>query len=151
MTGRDERRPSSRSLRDRVPLRLRKAVPWHRQGSTWREAKPAVIAQALKRATALPSGNWYAVAASREISGRKPFGANVAGTEVVVWRDQSGRLRAGPRQLLIWALRSGTAPWCAGLWCATGTGSRWRAGRSPAGSPTPYMTTVCWSGYVWTR
>ncbi|MCT6782283.1 MULTISPECIES: DUF5914 domain-containing protein [Streptomyces] len=96
MTGRDERRTRSRSLSDRVPLRLRKAVPWHRQGATWRDAKPAVIAQALKRASALPSGNWYVVAGSREISGRKPFGISVAGTEVVVWRDQKGRLQAGP-------------------------------------------------------
>ncbi|MFG3042258.1 DUF5914 domain-containing protein [Streptomyces sp. NPDC048330] len=96
MTGReDEHHPRRLSLGDRVPLRWRKSVPWHRQGSTWRDAKPAVIAQALNRATALHSGNWYAVAASREIPSAKPFGINVSGTEVVVWRDQTGRLKAG--------------------------------------------------------
>ncbi|MFD8445616.1 DUF5914 domain-containing protein [Streptomyces globisporus] len=101
MTGPDDGGGSSRperrrSLRDRVPLRLRKPVAWHRQGPTWREAKLATIAAALKRAKALPSGNWYVIGASREIGGRTPFGRSVAGTDVVVWRDTKGRLKAGP-------------------------------------------------------
>lgn len=86
-----------RGLRERIPLRLRQPVPWHRQGATWREAKPALIAQALKRASARPSGNWYVLGASSEIgSGEQPFGRSVEGVEVVAWRDEAGKLRAGP-------------------------------------------------------
>lgn len=85
-----------RGLRDRVPLRLRKPVPWHRQGATWREARPAVIAQALKWANARPSGNWYVVGASASVKDGAPLGRTVAGHEVVVWRNGAGRLVAGP-------------------------------------------------------
>ncbi|RSM88068.1 2Fe-2S ferredoxin, partial [Streptomyces sp. WAC 01420] len=39
--------------RRRLPLSLRRrAVPWDRQRPTWREARPAVIAAALKRTQA---------------------------------------------------------------------------------------------------
>lgn len=56
--------------RRRLPLSLRhRAVPWERQRPTWREARPTVIAGALKRAQARPSGNWYVVGASRALRG----------------------------------------------------------------------------------
>ncbi|MGK5532789.1 DUF5914 domain-containing protein [Streptomyces sp. URMC 129] len=81
----------------RYPLRLRRRpVAWEDQRPTWRDAAPAVIAAALKRATARPSGNWYVLAASREIGRDRPFGRTVADTEVVAWRDGAGRLLAGP-------------------------------------------------------
>ncbi|MDJ0462640.1 DUF5914 domain-containing protein [Streptomyces sp. H27-C3] len=80
----------------RFPLRLRRPVPWASQRPTWRDAKPALISDALKRACARPSGNWYVLGASRDIGRRKqPFGRNVGGTEVIAWRDASGRLTAG--------------------------------------------------------
>ncbi|MFI1510821.1 DUF5914 domain-containing protein [Streptomyces sp. NPDC020597] len=87
-----------RSLRrGRFPLSLRRRpVAWERQRPTWREARPAVIAQALKRAQARPSGNWYVVGASRDVGDDRPLARTVAGREVVVWRDASGRLVAGP-------------------------------------------------------
>ncbi len=51
--------------RPEIPLRLRRnAVPWDRQWPTWREAKPALIAEALDRAGARPSGNWFVVGGS---------------------------------------------------------------------------------------
>ncbi|MFJ8748948.1 DUF5914 domain-containing protein [Streptomyces sp. NPDC102441] len=79
------------------PLRLRPVPSWERQAPTWREAKPTVIAGALKRAAARPSGNWYVVGASREIRARdRPYGRTVAGVEVVLWRSVAGVLRAGP-------------------------------------------------------
>ncbi|MER5550415.1 DUF5914 domain-containing protein [Streptomyces sp. NPDC002793] len=79
------------------PLRLRRALRWERQPPTWREARPTVIAEALKRATARPSGNWYVVGASRTIGARdRPYGRTVAGVEVVLWRSEDGALRAGP-------------------------------------------------------
>lgn len=79
------------------PLRVRRAPRWNRQAATWREARPAVIAEALKRAGARPSGNWYVVGASRVIGARdRPCGRTVAGVEIVLWRAEDGTLRAGP-------------------------------------------------------
>ncbi|SEE40816.1 Rieske [2Fe-2S] domain-containing protein [Streptomyces sp. 2131.1] len=81
-----------------APLRLRgSGANWEQQNPTWREARPVLIAEALKRATARPSGNWYVVGASREVrAGERPYGRTVAGTEVVLWRADGGELRAGP-------------------------------------------------------
>lgn len=79
-----------------IPLRLRRPRPWQAQRPTWREARPALIAQALKQAMARPSGNWYVLGASRQIVRGRPFGRRIGGLEVVAWRDRTGRLRAGP-------------------------------------------------------
>ncbi|MGW1813717.1 DUF5914 domain-containing protein [Streptomyces sp. NPDC002125] len=79
------------------PLRIRRAPRWERQEATWREARPALIAEALKRACARPWGNWYVAGASREIGAReRPYGRTVAGVELVLWRAGDGTLRAGP-------------------------------------------------------
>ncbi|MGW0564606.1 DUF5914 domain-containing protein [Streptomyces sp. NPDC003016] len=83
--------------RRRFPLRFRRTpTPWDKQCPTWREARPAVIDAALKRALARPSGNWYVLAAAREITSKGSFGRTVAGVEVVAWRDAQGRPVAGP-------------------------------------------------------
>ncbi|KOV89594.1 2Fe-2S ferredoxin [Streptomyces sp. NRRL B-3648] len=74
----------------------RGAVPWEAQRPTWREARPAVIAAALKRAQGRPSGNWYVVGASRDLRGDGKLARTVAGQEVVVWRGPGGRLVGGP-------------------------------------------------------
>ncbi|MBA8824568.1 nitrite reductase/ring-hydroxylating ferredoxin subunit [Saccharopolyspora lacisalsi] len=87
---------AKRSWRPDVPVRRSRAPRWAEQEETWRSAKPPVIAAALKRALSRPSGNWFVLAASREITGREPFGRTVAGTEVVAWRGEDGRLHAGP-------------------------------------------------------
>ncbi|CAL9587040.1 DUF5914 domain-containing protein [Streptomyces sp. enrichment culture] len=79
------------------PLRRRPRRTWAAQAPTWREARPAAIADALKRASARPSGNWYVVGASREVrTGGGPVGRTVGGVEVVLWRSGSGELHAGP-------------------------------------------------------
>ncbi|MEH0554377.1 DUF5914 domain-containing protein [Streptomyces sp. B21-101] len=89
--------PDRPPRRGRLPLSLRRRpVAWERQRPTWREARPAVIAQALKRAQARPSGNWYVVGASRDVGDDRPLARTIAGREIVVWRDASGRLVAGP-------------------------------------------------------
>ncbi|MEU3776872.1 DUF5914 domain-containing protein [Streptomyces sp. NPDC032472] len=87
--------PSARGARPLLSLR-RRNVPWHRQRPTWRDAKPGVIAGALKRAQARPSGNWYVVGASATLRGDRPLARTVAGREVVVWRGADGGLVAGP-------------------------------------------------------
>ena len=78
------------------PLRPVPKAEWARQEPTYAGARPALIGAAVKRAQARPSGNWFVVAASREIRGDRPFGATVAGTEIVAWRDAGGRLIMGP-------------------------------------------------------
>ncbi|WP_367138271.1 DUF5914 domain-containing protein [Saccharothrix sp. HUAS TT1] len=81
---------------DRLPLRTFSSPAWSKQEPTWRDAKPALIEAALKRATARPSGNWFVVGASRDVVGGKPLGRAVAGREVVLWRGSGGELLAGP-------------------------------------------------------
>ncbi len=83
--------------RPEIPLRLRRnAVAWERQRPTWREAKPALIAEALDRAGARPTGNWFVVGGSRDLKDGRPLGRTVAGTELVLWRDAEGTPHAGP-------------------------------------------------------
>ncbi|MEU2157629.1 DUF5914 domain-containing protein [Streptomyces sp. NPDC019396] len=79
------------------PLRRRRGPEWAKQTPTWSQARPGLIADALKRATARPSGNWYVVGASRDVrpSGR-PLGRTVGGIEIVVWRSETGQPHAGP-------------------------------------------------------
>ncbi|GJF25834.1 (2Fe-2S) ferredoxin [Streptomyces sp. HO565] len=78
-------------------MRRRRRSAWASQAPTWRQARPALIADALKRASARPSGNWFVVGSSREVrAGGRPLGRTVGGEEVVLWRTDSGELRAGP-------------------------------------------------------
>ncbi|WP_151775430.1 DUF5914 domain-containing protein [Streptomyces abyssomicinicus] len=79
------------------PLRRRRRSAWAAQTPTWRDARPGLIAQALKRASARPSGNWFVVGASRGMrAADRPYGRTVGGSEVVLWRSDGGGLRAGP-------------------------------------------------------
>jgi len=83
--------------RGRFPLSLRRnPVAWERQRPTWRAARPGVIAGALKHAQARPSGNWYVVGSTRAVRDDRPLARTIAGQEIVVWRDATGRLVAGP-------------------------------------------------------
>jgi phytoene/squalene synthetase len=79
-----------------VPVELVPMPPRDRLRPTWQEARPARIAESLRRALARPTGNWYVVAASREVGRGRPRGATVAGEEVVLWRTADGTLAAGP-------------------------------------------------------
>ncbi|MDQ0964212.1 hypothetical protein QFZ66_008090 [Streptomyces sp. B4I13] len=89
--------PDRPPRRGRFPLSLRRhPIAWERQRPTWREARPAVIARALEDAQGRPSGNWYVVGASRDVRDDRPLARTIAGQEIVVWRDASGRLVAGP-------------------------------------------------------
>lgn len=79
------------------PLQVIPRVLWADQRPTYRDAQPAIIEAALRRSQHRPTGNWYAFAASRQLVGDRPFGARVAGVEVVAWRDEQHRLCVGPR------------------------------------------------------
>ncbi|MGA5702803.1 DUF5914 domain-containing protein [Peterkaempfera bronchialis] len=80
----------------RIPLGLLRGTGWAEQRPTWDDARPAVIAAALARALARPTGNWYVLGASSEVRPGRPLGRTVAGTELVAWRGADGRLHAGP-------------------------------------------------------
>ncbi|MFG1647685.1 DUF5914 domain-containing protein [Amycolatopsis sp. NPDC049252] len=69
---------------------------WAKQEPTYRDCSPAVIEAAVKRAEARPSGNWYVLAASREVRDDRPFGRRIGGRELVAWRTRAGELRVGP-------------------------------------------------------
>ncbi|WP_338674278.1 DUF5914 domain-containing protein [Streptomyces sp. SCSIO 30461] len=83
--------------RDRIPLRFRRTpTAWEQQRPTWQDARPALIDSALKRALARPSGNWYVLGDTKAVRPGAPYGRTIAGVEVVAWRDNEGRLIAGP-------------------------------------------------------
>ncbi|MEU6313349.1 DUF5914 domain-containing protein [Streptomyces sp. NPDC047014] len=89
--------PEPPARRARLPLSLRRRpVPWDRQRPTWRDAKPGLIAAALKRAQARPAGNWYVVGSSAALGDSRPLARTVGDREVVVWRGADGRPHAGP-------------------------------------------------------
>lgn len=79
-----------------LPVQVIPKMDWARQKPTFQDAQPALIDAALRRALARPSGNWYVFAASTDIRADRPFGAEVAGTEVVAWRNEMGDLHVGP-------------------------------------------------------
>ena len=130
------------------PLSRLGAPAWSDQEPTWRDAKPALIGAALRRAQARPSGNWYVLAASREIHGGKPYGRVVAGVEVVAWRDAGGGLHVGP----------GSCPHLDAPLCdaAVHEGSivcRWHGMRLPPGGRPGWLTYPAYDDGVlaWVR
>ncbi|MBT3155485.1 Rieske (2Fe-2S) protein [Streptomyces sp. CHD11] len=78
-------------------MRRRRGGPgWAAQPPAWRQARPALISDTLKRASARPSGNWFVVGASRSTrAADRPYGRTVGGVEVVLWRSATGELHAG--------------------------------------------------------
>jgi hypothetical protein len=80
----------------RLPLARVDPVEWAAQRPTYRDARPELIESATKRASARPSGNWFVLAASREIRTDRPFGASIGRQELVAWRDSSRRIVVGP-------------------------------------------------------
>jgi nitrite reductase/ring-hydroxylating ferredoxin subunit len=78
------------------PIGVIQRVSWTQQRPTYRDAQPTIINAALDRAQRRPTGNWYVFAASRDVRIGRPFGARVAGIDLVAWRDKRRRLRVGP-------------------------------------------------------
>lgn len=79
------------------PLQTIAPTNWTDQRPTYRDAQPAIIQAALERSQRRPTGNWYAFAESRSVRADRPFGTQVAGVELVAWRDENKRLHIGPR------------------------------------------------------
>src|SRR5271154_2246395 len=78
------------------PVGVVPRVSWTEQHPTYHEAQPGIINAALQRSQRRPTGNWYVFAASREVRIGQPFGARIAGLDLVAWRDKQRRLRVGP-------------------------------------------------------
>ncbi len=78
------------------PVGVVPRAPWAQQRPTYRDAQPAIINAALERCQRRPTGNWYVFAASRDVRAGRPYGARVAGVDLVAWRDKHRRLRVGP-------------------------------------------------------
>lgn len=119
------------------PLQVIPKITWSEQAPTYRQAEPALIDAALRRALRRPSGNWFVVAASSDIRSDRPFGARVAGTEIVAWRDEHRVLRVGPASCphLGADLATGTVD-CGGLICPW-HGLRLDGGREFGWKPLP--------------
>jgi nitrite reductase/ring-hydroxylating ferredoxin subunit len=79
------------------PLQIISTPSWAGQRPTYHDARPSIIDAALSRSQQRPTGNWFVFAASRDIRTDRPYGARVAGVELVAWRDRRHRLRVGPR------------------------------------------------------
>ncbi|MBO0679844.1 Rieske 2Fe-2S domain-containing protein [Mycolicibacterium sp. S2-37] len=77
------------------PFQVLPRLDWAAQRPTYQDAQPAIIDDALARAQARPSGNWFPFAASTDIR-RTPVGTTVAGVELVAWRSTDGDLHIGP-------------------------------------------------------
>jgi nitrite reductase/ring-hydroxylating ferredoxin subunit len=78
------------------PVGVIPRASWTRQRPTYRDAQPGIINAALERSQRRPTGNWYVFAASRDVHTGRPYGARVAGIDLVAWRDRHRRLRVGP-------------------------------------------------------
>jgi hypothetical protein len=61
-------------LERRWPVQPFREPRWAKQQPTFRECSPAMIEAAVNRAEARPSGNWYVLAASRDIRADRPHG-----------------------------------------------------------------------------
>jgi hypothetical protein len=78
------------------PLRRIPRTRWAYQEPTYRQAAPALIEAALAQAQGMPTGNWFVLCASREVTARRPLGRTVADRELVAWRPTTGALVVGP-------------------------------------------------------
>lgn len=78
------------------PLQPLSRQQWSSQRPTYAQARPEIIDAALQRAKVRPSGNWFVLAASREVRADRPYGVHIGGVELVAWRGDAGELIVGP-------------------------------------------------------
>lgn len=88
--------PITQRIRSRIPLDLLPQPGADRMRSTWRDARPGRIATALERAQRRDPGGWCVVGASTDLGSQRSLTREIAGREIVLWRDEDGSLVAGP-------------------------------------------------------
>ena len=88
--------PSPAPAAPRIPITRLPQPSADRMAPTWRQAKPGRIAASLKLALAQNAGGWFVCGASGDVGRDRSVTRTIAGREVVLWRDGSGALVAGP-------------------------------------------------------
>ena len=83
-------------VRSRIPIARVPQPRENRMAATWRLAKPARIAAALRTAQSRNSGGWFVAGASSDVGRKESVTRTIAGREVVFWRNSGGNLVAGP-------------------------------------------------------
>lgn len=83
-------------IRKRVPIQNVPTVPLDHLRSTWKQARPGRIRASFDVAQSQDPGGWYVVGTSEDVGLTRTVARTVAGREVVLWRDASGTLCAGP-------------------------------------------------------
>ncbi len=83
-------------IRKRVPVRNVPAVPHEHLRSTWRQARPGRIRASFDVAQSQDPGGWYVVGTSQDVGQKRSVTRTVGGRELVLWRDETGALLAGP-------------------------------------------------------
>lgn len=86
----------TRGARWTSPLRVSRQTPPAELAGTWQQARPARIAAALDDALGRDPGGWLVAGTSSEVGLTRSVVRTIAGTEIVLWRDAPGSLRAGP-------------------------------------------------------
>jgi hypothetical protein len=83
-------------IRKRVPIQNVPTVPHEHLRSTWKQARPGRIRASFDVAQSQDPGGWYVVGRSEDVGTKRSVTRFVAGREIVLWRDESGTLMAGP-------------------------------------------------------
>ena len=83
-------------LRRRIPIRNVPTVPHEHLRSTWKQARPGRIRASFDVAQSQDPGGWYVAGTTQDVRGDRSVTRTIAGREVVLWRDESGALLAGP-------------------------------------------------------
>ncbi len=84
------------NVRSRIPISRVPQPRENRMPTTWRLAKPARIAAALRVAQSRNSGGWFVAGSSVDVGRKESVTRTIAGREVVFWRNSAGGLVAGP-------------------------------------------------------
>src|SRR5512133_3689975 len=84
------------NVRSRIPIARVPQPRENRMSATWRLAKPARIAAALRTAQSRNAGGWFVAGASGDVGRKESVTRIIAGREVVFWRNSTGELIAGP-------------------------------------------------------
>ncbi|GAB2477932.1 DUF5914 domain-containing protein [Jatrophihabitans fulvus] len=83
-------------MSDRIPIERIPRTRVDRLAASWKQADPERIADALADAESRDPGGWFVVGAAADVPARRSVVREIAGREVVLWRDASGGLHAGP-------------------------------------------------------
>jgi nitrite reductase/ring-hydroxylating ferredoxin subunit len=89
-------RADTSAVMSRIPITRVPQPPANRMTPTWRQARPARIAASLKVSQEQNSGGWFVAGASADVGASTSVTRMINGREVVLWRNSSNDLVAGP-------------------------------------------------------